>query len=300
MVDTMPVTYGQQLRGQLSRDGTKMIWVDELTYDGPNQAKMRIIDLNTKQTGVVCALPQGLFWSAEFAPSDAQIYFTQLELPNLPNKKSTMAKGVALYRIPVTGGEKTWLLNEVREFKLSPDGKLIEFRRKEYNAVLIADADGRNEHTVLESNSALSRWVEWEESGVLLVQEWSDRTHPPKTFTVDPRTGERKDLIISPLYLRQLYFIAYTNGSGWGPVCHRVLDNRNRPHKVQLTPENERYVRILDPAGHGSLLRVFRMRPPEFWEGILPSLGGTARMLLMPWVKTGSPQYDLVTLKVTR
>src|SRR5258708_6625467 len=118
VIDTQPATSGQVTSGQLSSDGTKMVWLERRS--GLDKLGVRVLDLATRKTWDLTDSTAPAYGATDVGP-DGMVYFTQYDVPD---------RGLDLFRIPLTGGEKKKIVRLIEDLHLSPDGKLILFRRK--------------------------------------------------------------------------------------------------------------------------------------------------------------------------
>jgi hypothetical protein len=123
IIDTIPVTYSVFVSGQLSSDGTRVVWIEEGSGDPtkPLRSGLRILNLRSRVSHAICNLGPNPNWQADIAPGGDFLYFTKYEVPD---------KASSLYRVAVVGGEPKRVSSGISGFWLSPDGKQLRFTRK--------------------------------------------------------------------------------------------------------------------------------------------------------------------------
>lgn len=118
-----------------------------------------------------------------FSPDSQHIYY---------NTKTPVSDVSSIFRVPVLGGESKLVLNDVNgRVSFSPDGKRITFTRgeppKENMAILVADADGRNERLIVTSEYPNLLGIPvWSPKGDVIAYGYGDGT---QVETGNPHLG---------------------------------------------------------------------------------------------------------------
>jgi hypothetical protein len=283
VLSVMPVSPDARW-GRLSSDGTKLLYVEK-------NFRVRIVDLKTRKTLDLASFHQAL-WPPQFGPGDTSVYLMAQEAGD--------SQGLFIVSIPE--GRKKKILSNLMWFNLPADGRQLLFRSYD-GSTKIADSEGGQERTLVTSDIqhfSLSS-ASWDPSGLVRVQERID-AHKWKSWTIDPRTGERSAPTTIADAARRFAHDPFgiektgdSNGNpstpetmeiSWGRICRyskagKVLE--------RLTPETDRYVQVLK-IGDDATLLAFQIRPPEFWDGFKDAL--------FQYQTVTPSQFELVTLKV--
>jgi len=170
-------------------------------------------------------------------------------------------------------------------FDLSPDGTQILFRHPwDSTEIMIADADGGQPRLLVPASTLKQRSVSWLPSGEVWVVDGTSKDNW-KIWAVDPHTGERAHPRPRP-DVPEIAFVP-TSKEGqvpmWGQICRVRYGNVLE----RLTPERDRYVRIL--MIKNDTVVAFRMVTPDFWDTVVSWLASRT---------APEQQFELVTLKV--
>jgi serine/threonine protein kinase len=231
------------------RDGRDRIWLKEL------------------RSGSEVPLTSGSDGSAQFSPDGSAVFFM----------RSTGARN-ALYRVPVVGGEPRRLLEDLREYHPSPDGRRLAFIRTPHEDrntagdVWIANADGSDARRVsrlaggwrLES----PRWSPDGSRLAAVVQDPGASVTPPRLVAIDPATGSESPIAAD---IRGL-----VGRLAWEPSGRALLYTENEIISVADLSGRGRLIRLELASGHGRTLLTFP-RPIGF--GGLVVLPGGALLL---------------------
>jgi hypothetical protein len=278
VVSVMPAS-GSAMWGRLSADGSKLVYLE--------QSGLRVIDPKAQKTFTLGGTFQGALL-LQLAPDGRAAYVMAREAGSPQN----------IFRVSIPDGQTKKILSDVSRFSVSLDGQRVLFGRSR-GSCMIADSEGQQEQTLLAPGPFYS-FCGWEPSGLVHLYTWSDQ-QKRRDWTIDPRTLERREGVPPDSAARSQHppfgieNTGYAHGNprtdgtweiSWGRICRfsaagKVLE--------RLTPEKERYVKVLPPLPDGTLLAL-RLRPPEFWDGLSD--------WLFQYETVTSKQFELVTLKL--
>lgn len=187
-------THGARLSA-MSPDGEYVAYVTN--EDGGESVWLRHL---ATESAVQIVPPQHvLYFALVFSPDGNYIYYSHTELASGPASQE-----FDLYRTPVLGGTPQMLVKDIdTNPRFSPDGRHFVFGRAndpdpgKYN-VVIANADGGNEH-VIQSGSAAQCILDkpaWSPDGkaIAVLQEFPIHDIASAVRILDPTTGKLKML----------------------------------------------------------------------------------------------------------
>lgn len=257
--ESIPISWTQAVVGQLSHDGTKLVY--------SNGLKLEVLDLETHKRSTLCDLSSTIIFSMEFSPKSDLVYFRQFDPPS---------PSPSLYSVPTAGGQKRKIADTAAWFSVSPDGKQILLRATAAsNADLsVIGTDGKGLRTLVEMRGRILSffWQHDDDSVQLIAVEQGgihDSKAPTNAWVVDRQTGAMTATRLKPL-----------------PPCCYVLPSQKPPtpsggriyrfkpdrQKEFLTPERDRYLKVLKTFDNGSRVMAVKVRDLDFWDGFIATV----------------------------
>jgi Tol biopolymer transport system component len=281
---------GKAREAEISPDGKFLAYIR--TEGGERSIWLKQVQTNSNIPIVKPGELDG-FDSLAFSPDGNFVYF---------NAESKQVEEPSIYRVPTLGGTPTKIVSNGYDVQFSSDNRNMSFTRFDFraneSAVVIADADGRNERKVASRTGKqfFDGAAAWSPDGSLLAVRMGDDALPPGNSSsiglISPANGGVselagakfaviEDVVWHPsgdslivaategsLGQSQLWELSYPSGS-----IRRLTNNLNGHFSVSITADGKSLV--TGEIYSRSAIWVSPDLKPENAKPIMPSTGDT-------------------------
>jgi DNA-binding winged helix-turn-helix (wHTH) protein/Tol biopolymer transport system component len=267
----------------ISRDGRYLAYVD---YDG-DTSQLRVEDMEKAGGADVIPPLAGRIGNLTISPDGNEIYYVIFSGTPYENK---------LYRVPVTGGVPTKIVDNIDQpVSFSPDGLEIAFVRKlpdpQSEVLVIAAADGSKERIALErpGDARLASNASWSPDGSLIAFGTNTQSFPIvcslvslnlKSGSIAPLSDEKWDSCYRTVWTRDaagIVFIGTKHGEAFTTRRDQVffLERQTTVSRLITNDGNWHEINSLGITDDDKVVALPFNRVSQLW--MLPASGDTRR-----------------------